>query len=103
MGWVVSIGQVVSVAVPPAFRVVDLPIDLRPPFRSRGSVPAGLASVRPESVLAAPRHCLVSVVEQVVAQDYPRDHPNDRALVEWPPSPFRNPDSVVVAGWAAAA
>jgi len=99
---VVSIDRVVSVAAPPVCLVVDLPIDLRPPFRSR-AVPAGSASVRPESVLAAPRHCRVSVVEQVVAQDCPRDHLNDRALVEWPPSPFRNPDSVVVAEWAAAA
>jgi hypothetical protein len=92
------------VAVPPAFQVVVLPIDLRPPFPSRASVPVGLVSVLPESVPAVPQLCLVWVVEQVVARDCPRDPLNDQALVEWPPSPFRRPGSaVVVAGWAEAA
>ena len=94
----------VSVAAPPASLVAVLRIDLRPPFHSRVSVPAGLASVRSESVRAVPRRYPAWVVEQVAVPGSPRGQLKDRALAVSPRSPFRNLESVVGgAGWVVAA
>jgi len=99
----VSIGLVVSAAAPPASQAAVLPIDLRPPFLSQASVPAGLASVRPESVQAVQPRCPVWVVEQAAVPDSPRVQLNGRALAVSPRSPFRSLGSVVVAVWVGAA